>query len=240
MTTYTADETDAPRAYTQEEVQNELFEHLAYLLPYWVNSTHYAYENSPIHEKLSGMMHSFYVALSGMSGGVNVSFDMRVHSTKEQIEKAIAEGRNYFPEGLDESYDINDGNMKYQSAEMSGEVDENGSDGPREWGQGEAREIFYTRVSEIFHEWVDKKGVSDMDKGAGLIRSIFDLCEGNNPKFDATISLIASPHPDDKEHYLENGENYYEEETFLSTPQRSLTQAWDAFWEKAKHSPNGL
>lgn len=226
---------ETPRAYTPEEVQDELFSHLAFMVPYWINSTHYHYKNASLKEKMSGYMHTFWVTFAGNSGGFNSAVSMYAYSTEENAQRNIDAGRNFFPVDLECAGYINNGTLQYHSAEESLEAPENVTeDGPREWTEEEIRTILFNRIAEFLNEWEAKADVSDLDKCAGMVRDIFNLFEGNDPNFEAKIDLVSEPHPNDKQHYLENDENYYEEETNLNTPERSLVEAWDFWWAKTK------
>lgn len=235
MTTSHETDEETLRAYTPEEVQDELFNHLTFMVPYWINSDHYHYKDASLKEKMSGYMHSLWVSFAGNSGGFSTSISMYAYSTEENAQRNIDAGRNFFPVGLECAGDINDGTLQYHSAENSLKAPESvTAGGPREWTEGEIRAILFNRIAEILNDWEARENVADLDKCAGMVRNIFNLFEGNDPKFEAKIALVSEPHPDDKEYYLENGENYYEEETNLSIPERSLVEAWDFWWEKTQ------
>lgn len=229
-TSYETDE-NTPRAYTPEEVQDEFFSNIACNVKYWVAETRVPYDE--IVEKLSGMMHSFHATTAGLSGGFSSSVDMRTYGTAEAAQRNIEAGENFFPVGVEGAVDINDGALKYHNAEDHvPEPTKVEGEEPREWNDDEMRAFFFNRVAIFIAKWSGKKNISKLDKGAGLFRDIFLLCEGKDPYFPAKIDLISTPHPEDKEYYLENGENYYEEETNLSTSDRSLVEAWDYWWAK--------
>jgi len=237
MTTSHETNEDQPRAYTPEEVQDEFFGHAAFMVPYWVNTNHYAYKDSPLKEKLSGILHSFYATTSGSSGGFGCSVEMLVYGTEEAAERNIKAGRNFFPIGWEGAVDINDHGLKYHDAENHVPVPESAEDeGSREWTEEEMRVFFFNRVADFIAEWDSKTDISDMDKAAGMMRDIFVLCEGRDPKFEAKVALVATPHPEDKEYHIENGENFYEEETNLRTDKRDLVEAWDFWWSNANAS----
>ena len=219
------------RAYTPEEVQDEFFSGITFLIPYWVNTTHYEYKNKPLTDRLAGAMHSFYVTLAG-NAGFGAGVDMMAYSTEEAADAKVAAGLNFFPAGKDDAVDINDGGLQYHSADQPVEAPLQEAGVRREWTAEEILTMFLKRVNEILTDWNARTGISDIEKGAGMMRDIFVLCDGNDPKFEARIDFVASPHPDDKAYYIENDENYYEEKTLISTPGNSLTQAWDEWWAR--------
>lgn len=222
---------DSPQVYTVEDVQYELIEHLVELVHYWAEVDHSTAQSYSLAEKLSGMMHSFYVTFSGFSGGFNASINMYPFSTEEEVNRLNAAGRNFFPASADISDDINDGAMKYQLAENYVPAP-NDSGSSREWTVEEMRALFFNKVADLYHEALAQDNLTEFEHGAYFFRSILDMFENGNGDFPKML-LLAVTAPEDKEYYIENGENYYDEQgTPLTGQKDSLTELWDAQWNK--------
>lgn len=73
----------------------------------------------------------------------------------------------------------------------------------------EAREEFLDAVRETAHFWANLPDKTPEEKCNGVAFSILvilDGCHGSLPAYD----LLLSPHEDDKEYNIAQGENWYE------------------------------
>lgn len=232
MTTFDDANGSEVRAYTPAEVQDEFFSALTYLPDYWVNSTHYHYKNSPLVDRLSGIMHSFYVVLAGNAGAFGTGVDMRVYTSVEAAGEDAANGRNFFPAGREEYVDINDATLQYHSAEKPAEVPVQASGEVRQWNDAELRAMFYNCVKRILDTRATDESLTPVERAGAMLRDVFVLFDGNDPEFPAKIELVAVDNDENREYYIEEGENYYGYETPLSSPERSLVQGWDEMWAR--------
>lgn len=222
---------ESPRVKTVEEVQYELIENLVDIVHYWVEVDKAVSETYSLEKKLSGMMHSFHVTFSGFSGGFNTSIDMYPFSIEEEANRLNAAGKNFFPASADTSDDINDGGFKYQRAENYVPVPEE-SNAPREWTVEEMRALFFNKIADLYYEALAQENLTEFEHGAYFFRSILAMFENGHGDFPK-IFLLAVPHEEDKEFYIENGEDYYNEHgTPLTGQADSLTDLWDAQWDK--------
>lgn len=229
----------SPRVKIAMEVQEELIEHLVYLVPYWINTKLDSAKKDTITYRLSGMMHSLWATFSGSSGGFGPSVDMYPFSTEEEMNARIAEGKNYFPSSVDVSTDINDGGLKYHSAENHVDVPVS-SVPPREWDDEEMRSLLFNKIADLLHEAVANNYMSNLDKGGIFLRSVIDLFENGDEDFPK-VMLLAVSAPEDKDYYIENGENYYDlEGTQITGQYRSLLDFWDFYWKRMVRQESGL
>lgn len=81
----------------------------------------------------------------------------------------------------------------------------------REYTEEEIRAKFLMNVWSILNYWKNESRAKTIDeKMEGLAFSILVMLDGGNammPKF----KVSPDPHPDDKEFYIKNGENYFPE-----------------------------
>lgn len=75
----------------------------------------------------------------------------------------------------------------------------------------EARETFLEQIKTIVDYWSEleqPKSVKDRCDGVAFsILAMIDGCSVGIPALDISIS----PHPDDKQYHIDNGENWYED-----------------------------
>jgi hypothetical protein len=229
---------DAPRVKTYAEVQDELIEDLAYLVPYWLQTKLERHRDNLTY-RLAGMIHSLHATFSGCSGGFGPSIDMYPFSTEEEAQRLEAGGKNFFAVGAENSSDINDGGLKYHRGEEYAPVPED-SVPPREWTPEEGRALFLNKVADFLHEAVAKEELSDLEKGGYMLRAILDLFENGTEDFPK-VMLLAVTQAEDTEYYIENEENYYEEDgTQLTGQERLLLEVWDFYWARIVRRHAGL
>lgn len=106
------------------------------------------------------------------------------------------------------------------------------SEEPRAYTPEEVRERFLNNVIGMIAYW-NGEGGSNVPKDSssrhrleGLAHSILVMIDGGNgfmPSFD----LSPSPHPDDKQYYKDNGENWYEPDQVMND-----CQLHEEFWAK--------
>lgn len=77
----------------------------------------------------------------------------------------------------------------------------------REYTAEEAREHLLDSVRSIVDYWTVAPNQTDRERCEGVAFSILTLLDGcsDAPAFDLSVS----PHPDDKQFHVDNGENYY-------------------------------
>lgn len=228
-----------PRAYTVDEIRETLCSGYAELVPYWVNTNHYYYAHRPLVEKISGLMHSFYSFAAGSS--FLPSLDMNVYSTAEAKARSIARGENWFPVGVENAVDINDGSLQYHSAaeypiyeKYMGHLKDE-TEVPREMTAQEMRFALLTKVAEILNRQVfsNQPNVSNLDRAANVMRELFDMFENGADGWDARIQLVTAYLEEDETYFKANGENWYDA-TILNNQSESLTAVWDRCWEQEK------
>lgn len=225
------DSTTELRAYTTDEVQDELIRCLVHLCRYWVDEKNsYRLPDEPNYY-LEGILHSFYVAFAGNSGGFNTSIDICPYVSVEQQKEDFEAGRNSFPT-FDTALDINDGTLQYftyQGFPKERTVVENESD-PRVWTEKEMRELLQHEVFRILDDSVATNDKDIVVAGA-MMRGILELFENGTESFPKCL-LISRSCEEDIDYYKENGENFYALETPLTGVGRSLVELWDQRWRK--------
>lgn len=219
------------RAKTVLEVQEELVGHLVDIVAYWV-AVGQDRNFDTFEKRMSGLMHSFYVTFAGNSGGFGPSIDMYPVSSEDAVVRNIAGKKNFFPASFEISSDINDGSLQYHSAENHVDVPEN-SESPREWTQEEMRALLYNKVADLIADATKFTEGSEFENAGKFMRSVLSLLENGDGDFPKVALLVVSQE-EDKEFYIENEENFYNEEGTLLTGQSpSLLDLWDSFWAYA-------
>lgn len=80
---------------------------------------------------------------------------------------------------------------------------------PRAKTAEEVREEFLKQIHAISNYWANLPNKSAQERCDGVAFSILNIFDGttmNLPSMDISLS----PHPDDKEFYIQNGSNWYE------------------------------
>lgn len=90
---------DAPRAYTEEEVQDIFLNHLATLAHYWATVTPDEGEAMTVLDRCNGLVHSILSNISG-SGLAHPAIDLRLAPHESDKAFHISEGENYFQPGM--------------------------------------------------------------------------------------------------------------------------------------------
>jgi hypothetical protein len=81
---------------------------------------------------------------------------------------------------------------------------------PEAYTKEEMRQMFLDQLQSIASYWSQLGGVTPREMCDGVVfcvLSVFDGCSGG---FPAAIDLALAPHPEDKEYYTSNGENWVE------------------------------
>lgn len=218
------------RAYTAEEIQDELVENLIGIAHYWVGETkdiRNAFEETDNYY-LEGMLHSFYVMFAGGSMGFGSSVDIRPFGTVEQQEKDFTAGRNSFPTA---PTNINDGALQYFGYDE--ELEEVKSiGGPRVWNDDEMRELFHREVAGFIKESTDNNS-EEVEAAGALMRSILNLFENGTDTFPK-CEIVSTGREENITYHISLDENFYPLETPLTGISRSLVELWDSKWEDSK------
>jgi len=84
----------------------------------------------------------------------------------------------------------------------------------RAYTKEEVREQFLDHIRTLVNYWDKEGGRDSKDKLEGLAFSFLTLLDGCAclPAFD----ISPSPHPEDREYYQENGENWYEDNMVIN------------------------
>jgi hypothetical protein len=86
--------TDYPRAYTVDEIRDQLIDHIWSAIQLWASSP----TAGSIEERLSGLAHSILAILDGCSGDVP-AFKLEVDPHPDDEEFLREEGSNWYPTG---------------------------------------------------------------------------------------------------------------------------------------------
>ena len=233
---------DNPRERTALEVQEEFFSHLTDTVPYWIRSSYQGSHGQPhklLKDSIEGFLHSFGSIVAGNAGGFDASVDMIVSASPEI--KSFG-GRNFFParaKNFENAVDINDGGLQYRAFLDKNIIPLPDDSGPaRQWNEGEILDLLYREIKSIRTFTVDKHIAghfsNDYEALAFFARTLLGLFEEGSNKFPATVELYAVSNLEDQEYFREEGLNWVPLRTPLALPERSLTQAWDAWWEKTR------
>lgn len=95
----------------------------------------------------------------------------------------------------------------------------------REYTNEEVRSMFLNHLNVMVRYWASDSRTMDKEEAMrGLIHSILTTIDGNSmlPAF----SLMARPHPDDKEYHCGLGENYFPEPNIENDISGELRYEW--------------
>ena len=83
------------------------------------------------------------------------------------------------------------------------------TDPPRAFTVDEARTEFLKSIQVICQYWSKQNCDSALDMCNGVAFSILNIFDGTHAGIPA-LDILLSPHEDDKQYNIENGDNYYE------------------------------
>lgn len=87
---------------------------------------------------------------------------------------------------------------------------------PRAYTEEEIRAKFISHIQSLVKYWHSESRTPDtLGKLEGLAFSIMSAIDGSAVALPS-FKLIASPHPEDKEYLISEGENYYPENVDIS------------------------
>jgi len=89
---------------------------------------------------------------------------------------------------------------------------------PRAYTEDEMRDQFLDAVRRIARFWadLDENKTSMQDRCDGVAFSVLSLMDGCNIGLPP-VDLVFRPHPSDKQYHIDEGENWIEDGTTLST-----------------------
>lgn len=231
-----------PRERTAVEVQDEFFSHLTDMASYWIrvnNPNSYTGKHNSLKDRIVGFMHTFGGIVAGNAGGFDASVDMIVTGTSAT---KVSGGDNFFPpkaKDIENAVDINDGGLQYRAFfDRAPALDLDKSTPSREWTADEIASILYKEIASTATYTVDKNisghFENDFEAMAFFVRSVLSLFEEGSTRFPATVELYAVSNQEDRSYFKEEGKNWMPYRTPLALPERSLTQAWDEWWDKTR------
>lgn len=74
----------------------------------------------------------------------------------------------------------------------------------------EVRDEFIGQLRGLARYWANANAKSDLEKIEGAIFSVLCSIDGVGHPF-VSMDLVLRPHPDDKEYFIENEEDFYED-----------------------------
>lgn len=84
-----------PRAYTEEEVTDEIVNYVKHIVRYWVHDV----EGQSLEQKCEGVAFSILTMLDGCSGSLP-AFDLVLHPHETDKEFHQSEGENWYENGM--------------------------------------------------------------------------------------------------------------------------------------------
>jgi len=78
------------------------------------------------------------------------------------------------------------------------------------YSEKEVRDMFMKKIKSITDCWSRYEAKSNKERCEGVAFSILALIDGCSVDFPA-INMLLAPHPDDKQCFIECGEDYFEE-----------------------------
>lgn len=91
----------------------------------------------------------------------------------------------------------------------------------------EVRHKILTHLHALSEYWSRQPGKNRKEMCDGLVFSVLTMLDGATlqlPSFD----LIPSPHPDDKQYHIDNGENWFEPEVVNDVQLHEFWHNWTA------------
>ncbi len=96
-------ETNKPRAYTKEEIEDMLYAHMATIAHYWANES----RQPAAIDKCMGVVHSILAMIGGRTLPLP-AFDLLASAHEEDKEYHISKGENWFPDDVRIQLDSSD------------------------------------------------------------------------------------------------------------------------------------
>lgn len=78
------------------------------------------------------------------------------------------------------------------------------------YSEKEVRDMFLKKIKSITNCWSNYEAKSNKERCEGVAFSILALIDGCSVGFPA-INMLLAPHPDDKQYFIDNDEDYFEE-----------------------------
>lgn len=88
---------------------------------------------------------------------------------------------------------------------------------PRAYTADEACDQLLDQIRGLARYWAAQPDKTPQERCDGLAFSILTLIDGQTTSNLPAITLVLEPHPDDKEFYRAEGENWYEEGMAINT-----------------------
>jgi hypothetical protein len=79
----------------------------------------------------------------------------------------------------------------------------------RAYTKEEMCKMFLDQCKSNIDYWSKQEDLSTKEMCEGLVHSIFCIIDGSTA-FPSAINLVLDPHPDDKDYYISEGENWVE------------------------------
>lgn len=73
------------------------------------------------------------------------------------------------------------------------------------------RKEFLSSIKVISEYWANLPNQTPKQRCDGVVFSMLSLIDGCSGSFPIALDLVLRPHPDDKQYYIEYGEDYYED-----------------------------
>lgn len=70
---------------------------------------------------------------------------------------------------------------------------------------------FISAVNCVADYWSRVENISNKDRCHGVKHSILTIIDGMSGSFPCAIDLVLRPHPDDKQYYIDDGEDFIED-----------------------------
>ena len=86
----------------------------------------------------------------------------------------------------------------------------------REYTEQEVREMFLDACQQLASYWANLPGKTATERCEGVLFSVMNIFDGTSGSFPAAIDLVVRPHPDDKQFYIDNGDNYIPDGTVIN------------------------
>ncbi len=104
------------------------------------------------------------------------------------------------------------------------------SNQPRSYTKEEMREMFLYQCRTIAKYWSRVKDQTKEEMCDGVVFSILSVIDGGSGGFPCAIDLVLRPHPEDKDYWITEGENWVEDGQVIN----NVTNLHDYYFKRGQ------
>lgn len=140
--------------------------------------------------------------LSGHSHPVKAQANRVAAALRVVVDEVVPEGfTDTPPNGVDRQVSAEEIRAKFNSAEVA----------QQPYTKEEMRKMFLKECRDIAQFWSGLEGKTPEEMCDGVVFSLLNVFDGMSGGFPCAIDLVMSPHLEDKQYYIDNGEKWIQQ-----------------------------